>query len=191
MMRYGEYANKKARDQYGRELRKAHFQLGSKAADTVTTYKTDYLPYELANGANGANGVKETKESKGGNDGGGLRASHFALGVSADKGNSSYSQDYPAKTADKVALSHHALADIRATHYALGHTRTDYCSIQRRDYAAPQPTANRAADSKDTTANMRKHSHSFGTTVVPYQSVNAMAYAGQSQLQYKEDPRPA
>jgi hypothetical protein len=176
MIRYGEYASKKARDDYGRELRKAHFLMGSKAEDPATTYKTDYLLHQPEGGEKGSNGGTKVVLAP--------RASHFSLGAGKEgKVNSSYSQDYAAKTAEKVALSRQTLADIRATHYALGHNALDYCSIQKRDYAPPQHEAKYAADSKEMTIKMRKHAHSFGTTAVPYQSATAAAFAGSSEGQ--------
>ena len=164
MIRYGQFSSKKDRELYGRELRKAHFQLGSEQKPTSTTYKRDYLSY-------GTEGTAQRKV-----DGGMLRASHFALGRDGLNAASSYSHDYARKAAERTALNSSTISDLRATHYSLGHSSLDYCSINRQDYAPPKPEPKCTLGQKLESGTMSKHNVRLGDAPIAYQSCNSAAY---------------
>jgi hypothetical protein len=169
-MRYGLYASKRSRDEYGQELRKAHFNLGGGGEGPSTTYKRDYVP--LGSG----------QDSQRGMDGVSLRATHFALGLDKAPAGSSYAHDYNKKNADKVGLNSATLADLRATHYALGTAPGDFCSVNRQDYQPPELGKKDAGGKDDMTGKMRGHSHRFGNAEPLYQSSSAAAFSNRPPM---------
>jgi len=166
-MRYGEYATKKDRDEYGKELRVAHFQLGNDHALPLTSYSSDFA------------GVKETKDADKGEhkvDAKTLSKSNFIFGMDKMPKESLYKKEFMAKQAEKVALDKEVIKDLRETHYNLGNDPRDFRSIQKQDYCPPEAQEKSGFTIDTMKSKMRTHNFKFGDDAVAYQSSNSSTY---------------
>lgn len=167
VIKYGEYSTKKDREEYGKDLRRAHFLLGTEQKPGETNYKLDYVAYNV-----------DQDKSKSAKlvDEGVLRKSHFVLGLEKDPRHSSYKNDYSNKTAEKVALREDVIKDLRATHYKLGSQESDFCSTNKQDYPHPEKTSTGGSNLEGMKTKMRTHNFRFGADPVAYQSSNSATY---------------
>jgi len=173
-VRFGQYSSKKDREEYGKELRKAHFCFGTSNVDATTSYKQQFAPY-----------VPQA-DSKSKESGPGVRATHFILGCDKRETDSTYKQSFGEKKTESVALKKELLTDLRATHYNLGYEKRDFRSTQQQSYAAPQNGNGGENKKAYTRENVRAHSYKFGDAKLTYESSQNAAFNNNRLEQARE-----
>jgi hypothetical protein len=178
-LRYGEFSTKKDREEYGKELRVAHFSIGNEKVQSTTTYNSDFAVAEEN---------KSKDETKGKVDAKTLSKSNFLLGLDNQPRGTSYNSDFAFKNAEKVTLNKDVLKDLRATHYTLGNDERDFTSIQKRDYKAVERKQKSDFNIDTMKKKMRTQNFKFGEDPVLYQSSSSAIFKSPSSQAKNNKP---
>lgn len=170
-LRYGDIIPKKDKDEYKKDLHKAHFQLGTIYEKSPTSYDLDFAPFTDREKMEKARPLVDNKS---------LRASHFFLGMDKPTKASIYAKEFGAKTAEKVSLKEEVLNNLRGTHYKLGKELVDYKTINNQDYVLHENKTEKDLNIDSMKAKMRTHHFRFGDDLPMNQTSSAATYRYQN-----------
>jgi len=167
--RTGVFLTAKDRESYGKDLRQAHFSLGTYNVPTTTSYSNQFAKPATNDQAGRTIDTKT------------LCKTHFVLGLDKDDRESIYKRQFGSKIADKVALNQEIMKDLRATHYTLGTDPRNFQSVQKQDFIQPVIEQKSRDTIEAMKKKMRTHCFKYGDDPIKYESYNAAMYKAPDQ----------